>query len=332
MIKIAFDVMGSDNGPKIAIKAALNFLKKNKDVELHLVGQEEIIKTELSSNKYNGSNIVIHNATQVIEMSDGILSVRRKNDASMLVALRLIKDKVVDGALTAGASGPYIAGCHFVLGEFEGISKPGFMPIIPTEVKGRATALLDVGANLENSPEDLVNFALMANIYMKEILGYENPRIGLLNIGEEKSKGLPLQVETYKLLIERTDIKFIGNIEGYEIFTNKADIIVSDGFTGNVMLKTMEGAAKSVSKIVSGHVKKNIIRKIFAIPLIPAFRGAKKQMDVREYGGAILLGVDGIAFKAHGSSDEVGFEATIRMVHQAVKSEVLAKMKEKLGN
>lgn len=331
MIKIAFDVMGSDKGPKYAIKAAINFLKKNKDTELHLVGKQEIIAAELKLNKYKGNNIVIHNATEVIEMTDGILSIRRKTDASMVVALKLVKDKVCEGMLTSGATAPYIAGCHFILGEFEGISKPGFMPVIPTEVKGRATALLDVGANLENSPEDLVNFSLMANIYMTEILGVETPKIGLLNIGEEKSKGLPLQVETYKLLKERTDINFIGNVEGYDIFTNRADIIVSDGYTGNVMLKTMEGAAKSVSKIIGGYVKKNLLRKIFAIPLIPAFKGAKKHLDVREYGGAILLGVDGIAFKAHGSSDEVGFEATIRMVHQALTHEVLNKMKAKLG-
>ncbi|QHX35781.1 glycerol-3-phosphate acyltransferase PlsX [Spiroplasma sp. TIUS-1] len=331
MIKIAFDVMGSDKGPKYAIRAAVNFLKKNNDTELHLVGQQEIIESELKLNKYKGTNIVIHNATEVIEMTDGILSIRRKTDASMVVALKLVKEKICDGMLTSGASAPYIAGCHFILGEFEGISKPGFMPVIPTEVKGKATALLDVGANLENSPEDLINFALMANIYMIEIMGNENPKIGLLNIGEEKSKGLPLQVETYKLLEARNDVNFIGNVEGYEIFTNKADIIVSDGYSGNIMLKTMEGAAKSVSRIISGHVKKNIFRKILAIPLIPAFKGAKKHLDVREYGGAILLGVDGIAFKAHGSSDEVGFAATITMVHQAISREVLSKMKAKLG-
>ncbi|WP_339023032.1 phosphate acyltransferase PlsX [Spiroplasma endosymbiont of Crioceris asparagi] len=326
-IKIAFDIMGSDEGPIVAINAALNFIKKNKDVILYLVGDEKIIKEKIKQEK---DNLKIVPATQQIEMTDGIFEIRRKKDSSMAKSLELVKDNVVDAMITAGATAPYIAGCHLVLGEMPGISRPGFMPIIPTMKKGRVTCLLDVGANLENDPNDLVNYALMASVYQKEILNNSDPLIGLLNIGEEESKGKDLQKQTFKLLKANEKINFFGNIEGRDIFSGKVDVIVSDGYSGNILLKTMEGSAKAVTQLFKDHITKTIIRKIACLFLLRAFKSMKKTMDVRDYGGAILLGVNGIVFKAHGSSDEKGFAATLRFAKEAVKHDVLNKIKEKV--
>ncbi|WP_338970331.1 phosphate acyltransferase PlsX [Spiroplasma endosymbiont of Labia minor] len=332
MINIAFDVMGSDNGLVPAINAALEFLNKKKDLKILLVGYEDQISVQLKKyKKIPSDRIEIINASQVIEMNEGILEIRRKKDSSMVKALELVKEKKADAMVTGGSTPAFIAGAHFIIGEINGISRPAFMPTIPTIIDKKIVLLLDVGANAENSPEDLQAFAIMANIYSQQIHGIEKPKIALVNIGEEKSKGLTLQKDTYKLLTEDKNINFIGNVEPRYLTNGEADIFVTDGFSGNLVLKTAEGMARNLMVEIKNSVTKNFFRKLAALSLKKAFKEVANKFDYKNHAGAILLGIDGIVFKSHGSSDIQSFEATLRMTYDAVKNDVVSKLKQQFN-
>ncbi|KAJ3615998.1 hypothetical protein Zmor_012126 [Zophobas morio] len=229
MYKIAFDVMGADNGVKPAVSSTINFIKNHKDLHVVLVGDAALIEAELKTKKYNPEQISIKGTTEEITMHDGIMDVRRKKDSSMVVSLEMVKAKEVDAMMTGGNSAAFIAGSHFIVKEMNGITRPGFMPTIPTIVPGKTTLLLDAGANLENSPAELVNFAKLATIYLQNVKGIENPAVGLLNVGEEDHKGGEVQKETYKLLQADKSINFYGNLETREMTSGKVDIMVTDG-------------------------------------------------------------------------------------------------------
>ncbi|AGR41516.1 phosphate acyltransferase PlsX [Spiroplasma taiwanense] len=328
--KIAFDVMGSDNGLIPAVDAAIKLLGEQKDLKIIFVGNEEKLKSVLATKKYNPEQIEFFNTTEVINMTDGILEIRRKKDSSMVRAIELLESDKVDAITTAGATAPFIAGCHFILKEIPGIKRPGFMPVIPTVVSGKVTLLLDVGANLECDPEDLQNFAIMASAYSKLINNVDNPKVALLNIGEEKSKGFEMHQNAYKLMDENKNINFIGNIEPRYIASGDVDIVVTDGYTGNIALKAAEGMGKILLKEIKTALTKNIFRKLAALRLRKAFKEVSAKFDYKNHAGAILLGVNKIAFKSHGSSDKVAFYATLKMTYNAIKNDVVNKIKEAL--
>ncbi|WP_026389145.1 phosphate acyltransferase PlsX [[Acholeplasma] multilocale] len=329
MYKIAFDVMGSDNGATIAVKAAIEFLADKNDLVLVFVGNEEQIKAAIEENGgLDKSKYEILATTEVIDMNGSIMDVRRKKDSSLVRTLELVKEGKVDGMLTGGNSAAFIAGSHFILGEFEGVTRPGFMPTLPTVKAGITTLLLDAGANTENDPEDLLGYAKMATIYASEIQGIKNPRVGLMNIGAEEGKGKDLQKQTYKLLKEDESINFLGNIETRDMVAGDVDILVTDGFTGNIALKAVEGMAKNIMSEIKESITKTFFRKINALFLKPAFKEVGNKFDYKNHAGAILIGVNGIAFKSHGSSDVKSFKATLRMTYSAVQNDVLNKMKK----
>lgn len=331
MYQIAMDVMGSDLGVKPAMGAALNFLSQHKDVKIIFVGNREEIEDSLNhQTKIKSEQYEILATSQIIEMHDSFLDVRRKKDSSLVKTLELVKNKKVDGMLTAGNSAALLAGAHFILGELKNINKPGFMPTWPTIKLGTLTLFLDAGANIDNTAQDLLNYAIMATIYSQLILKIKNPKVGLLNVGTEKSKGRDSHKEAYKLLENHEDINFQGNVEAREMVSGTVDIIVTDGFSGNIALKSMEGALSNLMKMIKEAITDNLFRKIFAFCLKPAFKSVGNKFDYKNYAGAILLGTDGLVFKSHGSSDQQAWSSTINMVYNAIKANVLQKMKQQM--
>ncbi|AKX33856.1 glycerol-3-phosphate acyltransferase PlsX [Spiroplasma litorale] len=327
---IAFDVMGSDNGINPALEASIQLLKEKKDLKIIFVGNEEEIKKTLTKLKFSSDRIEFLNTTQSIEMTDGILEFRRKKDSSMVRAIELVKEGKADAVTTGGATAPYIAACHFIIKELEGVDRPAFMPVIPTIIKNKVTLLLDVGANLECTPKDLKNFALMASAYSKIVNDIKNPLVGLLNIGEEKSKGLELHREAYKVLSDSKQISFYGNIEPRYITSGIVDVVVTDGYTGNVALKSAEGMGKNLLNEIKTALTKNIFRKLAALRLRKAFKEVSAKFDYKNHAGALLIGLNKIAFKSHGSSDKRSFYATLKMTYNAISNDVVNKLKEAL--
>ncbi|PPE04076.1 phosphate acyltransferase PlsX [Williamsoniiplasma lucivorax] len=332
MYKIAFDVMGSDLGPKIAVESALEFLKNKKDLMIVFVGDKTQIESVLKEEKnVDPSQYEIFSTTEVIDMHGSIFDVKRKKDASLVRALELVKDKQVHGMLTGGNSGAFLAGSHFILGELPGITRPGFMPTFPTAVEGKVTLFLDAGANNDNSAEDLYNYAKLATTYSKAVLGVKSPEVGLLNVGTEEGKGKDLQKDAWKLLTADKSLNYKGYIESREMLTGVVDIMVTDGFSGNIALKAMEGTSKLLLTTIKATVMKSFVAKMGALLMRGVFKEVKRKFDYKDHAGAILIGANGIVFKSHGSNDIQGFVSTLRMTYDAVKNDVLVKMKKEMG-
>lgn len=339
-MKIAFDVMGSDEGSLPAIMAALQIVNEFKLVEIILVGDEIQIKDNLKKilkSKTVPSNLKIHHTTQVITMDEGPLAAIRKKDSSMSQAVQLVKNNMADGVLTSGSTAAYLSACHFLLGEIKGIKRPAFMPIMPTLIKDRQVVLLDVGANVENSVDELINFALMAHIYCQSIKNIFCPKIGLLNIGTEENKGTDIIKTTYKNLKTLTQptgklsfLNFYGNIEPNNILSGEVDIVICDGYSGNIVLKSIEGMASVLFTLIKNGYKKNLWTKILAILSRGIFKNIKKSFDYKNTGGAQLIGVNGIAFKAHGASDKKAYCSTLRILICAIEQDVTNKITKQI--
>lgn len=328
---IAFDVMGSDNGLIPAVDAAIKLLGERKDLKIIFVGDEIQLKEALAAKKYDQNRVEIVHTTQVIEMTDGIMDVRRKKDSSMVKAIELVAEGKADAITTGGATAPFIAGCQFILKPLEGINKTAFMPVIPTILPKKVTMLLDVGANIEIKGIDLEKYALMATAYAKAVLGIQSPEVALLNIGEEKSKGLDFHREAYELMKNNPKLNFMGNIESRYITNGIVDIIVTDGYGGNLALKSFEGMGKNLLTEIKKAITKTLFRKLAALRLRKAFKEVANKFDYKNYAGAILLGVSKIAFKSHGSSDAQSFFATLRMTYEAITNDVINKVKSAIG-
>ncbi|MBP1526992.1 MAG: phosphate acyltransferase PlsX [Spiroplasma ixodetis] len=339
-MKIAFDVMGSDHGSLPAIAAALEVIKEFKNVEICLVGDEKQINENLQillKNKPLSSRITILATTQVITMNDGPLAGIRMTDSSMNQAIQLVKNKKADGILTSGSTAAYLGACHFLLGEIKGIKRPAFMPIMPTLIKDRQVVLLDVGANIENTVDELINFALMGHIYCQTIQNISRPKIGLLNIGIEESKGPEVTKATYAKLKQLTQkseklsfLNFHGNIEPRNVLSGDVDIIICDGYSGNIVLKSVEGMASLLFTLIKNGYKKNLWTKFLGLMSIGIFKNIKKTFDYKNTGGAQLIGINGIAFKAHGSSDKKSYYSTLKLLIRAIEQDVTNKIAKKI--
>lgn len=338
-MKIAFDVMGSDNGSKEPILAAWQMVKEFKDLQIILVGDEQEINGHLAQifkNEAVPSELIVFPAKEIVPMTAGPFEAVRMPESSMARAVRLVKDEQADGVLTSGSTAAYLGICHLVLGEIKGIKRPAFMPIMPT-LKGKPVVLLDVGANIENSVEELVSFALMAHIYVQTILGVARPSIALLNIGAEENKGPKVTRETYAKLKELTQsvaslnfLNFHGNIEPRDVLSGDVDIVVCDGYSGNVVLKSVEGMATLIFTLLKQSYKKNLWRKFLALLSLPVFKDIKTKFDYKNTGGAQLIGIDGICFKAHGSSDSRSYYSTLKLLREAILQDVTNKIKKQV--
>lgn len=331
---ILLDAMGGDNAPDATIKGAVKAIDQIK-AKLILIGNEDIIKSKIKE-FYNkdiseiSDRLEIRNATETIEMEDiPTQAIKRKKDSSMVVGFNMLKTGEGDVFISAGNSGALLTGATLLVGRIKGVDRPALAGILPA-YKSRLV-LMDCGSNTNCKPVNLLQFAQMSSIYLKTTLGVENPRVGLLNIGTEETKGNELTKESYKLLKEKSEelgINFIGNVEGRDAFSGSVDIVVTDGFTGNIFLKAVEGLGKFVKRSLTESLKKNILSKIAALPSLPAIKRFSKTVDYKEYGGALFLGVNKPVVKAHGSSDEKLFEFTIKQAEQFVENKAVDKLIE----
>lgn len=298
---IALDAMGGDNAPAEIVKGAVEAVEKEPAMKVFLIGIQEAIEKELIKYQYNKSQIEVVHASEVIETAEPpVNAIRGKKDSSMVVGMKMVKNKAADAFVSAGSSGAILVGGQVIVGRIKGVERPPLAPLIPTE-KG-VTLLIDCGANVDARPSHLVQFAKMGSIYMENVLGISNPKVGIVNIGAEEDKGNALVKETFPLLKEQKDIRFIGSVEAREIPHGQADVVVCEAFAGNIILKLYEGVgAVLVSKIKEGMMA-TLRSKIGALLVKPALKQTLKQFDASEYGGAPLLGLNGLVVKTHGSS------------------------------
>ncbi len=326
-MRIALDGMGGDNAPVSNVKGAVDAINEYKNVELIVTGDKEILEKEFAKYEFDKNRLEIIHTTEVVENEDKpVKAIRSKKDSSMVVALRMVKEGKAEAVVSAGNTGALLAGGLFVVGRIKGIDRPCLCPAIPNVNKGM-TIIADGGANADCKPRNLVDFAAMSNIYAKKVLCINNPKIGLANIGSEEGKGNDLVKKAYEEL-KNIDINFIGNVEARDVINDFTDIIVCDGFTGNILLKSTEGVAMSVMKLIKETLLSSTKGKIGAMLIKDDLKKLKSYMDYSEYGGAPLLGVNGGVIKAHGSSNSTAIKNAINQGIKFAKGNVVEDIKE----
>ena len=324
-MKIIVDAMGGDFAPRVVIEGAIAAAKEY-NVQISLVGDAEKIKSLLGKFGYKGDNISVHPASEVIGMSESAAtSVRRKKDSSIVVGLNLVKEGRGDAFFSAGNTGAVVCAATLGLGLLPGIERPGISIVVPT-LKG-ISLIVDVGANIDAKPLHLFQYGIMADAYFHYILNRPNPKIGLLNIGEEESKGTDVIKETRELF-EKSSLNFIGNVEGKDLFSGKSDIVVCDGFVGNVALKVTESVVETMQFFLKKHLLSNPLGKLGLLFLKPSLMRFKKELDYSEYGGAPLLGVNGVVIIGHGRSNARAIKNAIRVAKEEVERKFIEKILE----
>jgi glycerol-3-phosphate acyltransferase PlsX len=328
-MRIVVDAMGGDQAPAVAVEGAVQ-AARDLDLEIVLVGRQDEVHAELAKHETAGLPVTVQNASQVIEMDEHpAAAVKEKKDCSMVVGMEMLKRQEADAFFTAGNSGGALAAALFRLGRIRGIKRPALSTIFPSQTPQGYCFLLDIGANADCKPEYLEQFALMGSIYAERVLGVPNPRVAIVSNGEEEGKGNQLVQETLPLL-KAGRFNFVGNAEGKDIPWGLADVIVTDGFTGNVVIKLAEGVSGLLLDILKQEITSSNLSKVGALLAKPAFDKVKKRLDYREYGGAPLLGVDGVVIVGHGRSDSLAIRNGIRMAAQAVENGVLDAIKQGL--
>lgn len=327
-MRIALDAMGGDFAPAVTVEGAVETVNESEDIDIALVGDESSIKRELSGKKYPPTRLQIRHASQVVGMDEpAVAAIRKKKDSSIKRAIELVKNHEADAAVSAGHSGVAMAIALFMLGASEGVHRPAIATMMPT-IKG-PFVLIDAGANVDCDAENLLQFALMGDAYCKTMLNNPEPKIALLSIGEEDTKGNLLTKEAFKLL-RNAAIRFIGNIEGKDIFMGRADVVVCDGFIGNIVLKTSEGLAEVILKMLKREIADVATGRIGYLLMKPALRNFRKKTDYAEYGGAPLLGINGTCIISHGRSSakairnaiKAAAEFSRKKVHEIITEEI----------
>ncbi|MDO4912354.1 MAG: phosphate acyltransferase PlsX [Lactobacillus sp.] len=331
MKKIAIDAMGGENAPQAIVEAALQALPELGDKELLLFGDEKQLKALVPSDKLGNGIEIIPTTEVILDEDEPVKAIRTKKDASMVVAARYVKEGKADALLSLGNTGALLSCGIFIIGRMKGVARPGLMPTLPALNSSTGFNMLDVGANAQSKPEYLVKWAQMANAYVEKIKGIDHPRVALLNNGAEYDKGDDLHKESYQLLKE-TDLNFIGNIEGNELLQGKADIVVTDGFTGNASLKTLEGTTRTLLSLLKSSLLENgIIAKLGALMIKNALQDMRSKFDVDVYGGAVLLGLEHPVVKGHGNSKKRTIYYTIKQVSDILDKDLIANFKIALG-
>lgn len=298
---VVLDAMGGDNAPVEMVKGAIDAVNMRDDIKVILVGQEDVIKEETKKYQYPEERIAIVHAEEVIETAEPpVNAIRKKKNSSIVVGMNMVKNKEADAFVSAGSSGAILVGGQVIVGRIRGIERPPLAPIIPTE--SGVSLLIDCGANVDARPSHLVQFAKMGSIYMEHVVGIKNPRVAIVNIGAEEDKGNALVKEAFPLLKQCTDINFVGSIEAREIPHGGADVIVCEAFVGNVILKLYEGLSSTLIGLVKQGMMSTLKSKIGAAMALPALKKTLKEFDSARYGGAPLLGLNGLVVKTHGSA------------------------------
>ncbi len=329
-ITIAIDAMGGDHGPHVTVKAALDFLSKNSDVNIVLVGLSDAINAELKVNKTSaGTRLRVHHASEVVTMDDSLpVALRTKKDSSMRVTADIVKRGEADAGVSAGNTGALMAVSRFVLKTLPGIDRPAIASTLPSRT-GR-TYMLDLGANVDCSAEHLRQFAIMGSALVSAIEHKERPSIGLLNIGEEEIKGNDVVKQAGEML-RASGLNFYGNVEGNDIYMGTVDVVVCDGFVGNVALKASEGLAKLIGDRLRGEFKRTPLTRLAGLISWPVLRAFKRNLDPRRYNGASLLGLNGVIIKSHGSADVFSFEQAILKAAEEVRGGLLRRIADQVG-
>jgi len=330
-VTIALDAMGGDFGPQVTVPAAINALRHHPDVHLVLVGLQEEIERELSRHgRPPDHRLAIQHASEVVGMDEPPAdALRKKKDSSMRVAINQVKLGTAQAAVSAGNTGALMATARFVLKTLPGIDRPAIITALPT-LHGHVH-VLDLGANVDSSPEQLLQFAMMGSLLVGAVEHKQAPRVGLLNVGTEDIKGSETVKKTDELL-RASGLNYTGYVEGDEIYTGHSDVIVCDGFVGNVALKTSEGLARMISQFMKEEFKRNPFAMLAGLVALPVLRAFRKRVDPRRYNGASLVGLNGIVIKSHGGTDKLGFETAIRVAIEEVKNRVPQLIGQKLAS
>jgi len=327
-ITLAVDAMGGDHGPKITVPASINALTRYDQLHIILVGDRELIEKELQKNKYTNTRLSVQHASEVVEMDESPQSaLKNKKDSSMRVAINLIKEEKAQACVSAGNTGALMATARYVLKMLPGIDRPAIASSLPSQ-KG-TTYMLDLGANTDCTAEHLLQFAVMGAMLVSSVTGNPKPSVGLLNIGSENIKGNEIVKEAGELL-RRSHLNFYGNVEGNDIFKGTTDVVVCDGFVGNVALKTAEGIAQLMGRFLTQEFKRNWITKVMAFVSLLVLNRFKKRLDPRRYNGASFLGLKGIVVKSHGGADSYSFFFAIQTAIEESKNNVLEKIQKQL--
>lgn len=333
-MKIILDVFGGDNSPNEIIKGAIEALKESNDISLILVGDETIIKKELA--KYGDESldrIEFLHSTEIISNNESpVQAIRKKRNSSIVVGLRHLRDNKAEAFISAGSTGAVLTGAVLYLKRIDKITRPALIPVLPT-IKGTKVVLVDCGANVDSRPETIAQFALMGNAFSKAVLGLKNPKVGLLNNGAEEDKGNDTYRQTHQLLKNNDRLNFVGNIEARYILSGEVDVVVADGFAGNIALKSSEGTALMMLELIKNGIYTGGLRaKLGYLLLKPVLKDLKKTLDYNDYGGAVLAGLEKIVVKVHGSSKAKAIKNSILQARDLIKAQVSMKILEELKN
>lgn len=327
--KVALDAMGGDNAPGEIVKGAIDAISKRKDIKVLLVGQEEVLKKELAQYTYDEEQLEVVHASEVIETAEPpVNAIRKKKDSSIVVAMNLVKKGEADAFVSAGSSGAVLVGGQLLVGRIKGVERPPLAPLIPT-AKG-VSLLIDCGANVDARSSHLVQFAKIGSIYMENVVGVQNPKVAIVNIGAEEEKGNALVKETFPLLKECEDINFVGSVEARDIPQGVADVIVCEAFVGNVILKLYEGLASVLMRKIKQGMLVSLRSKIGALLVKPALKDTLKTFDTSEHGGAPLLGLNGLVVKTHGSSKAIEISNSIIQCVTFKEQKINDKIRERI--
>lgn len=330
MVNVAVDAMGGDNAPLEIVKGAVDAVNADENVKVYLVGVEDRIKEELQKYTYDTKRVEVVHASEVIETAEPpVNAIRKKKDSSIVKGMHLVKEGTCDAFVSAGSTGAVLVGGQVLVGRIKGVERPPLAPLIPTE--NGVALLIDCGANVDARPSHLVQFAKMGSVYMESVMGVKNPKVGIVNNGAEEEKGNALVKETFPLLKNCPDIHFVGSVEARDIPAGAVDVVVCEAFVGNVILKLYEGVGATLLNKVKSGMMTSLRSKIGAMLVKPALKKTLKTFDIDEYGGAPLLGLNGLVVKSHGSSNSVEIRNSILQCVTFTEQKINEKIKEKIS-